>query len=473
MNAAKKPCRVGKVVKSNPITPASFQPAVPAFDAKTVAEQLDLWRLEGIKGSHARRSANGEFMVLSGDDFNRLLRRHGVRLRPLEGEVLSDADQLKDYLQDHRRVDATMDNLAGYGAGVYQVSGAFMMVKKSPRLIQPVAGDCSLILRLIERMLPEENGWSQVMLFHAWMKHCLDQKVKRGLALIIAGPIDCGKSMLPYLIASPLLGGRSADPGPHMFGDTDFNAELFGSEHLQMEDPAPKHHFSRTVFAENIKRIVANNTARFHPKGRDAITLTPKWHLSISLNDEPETMKILPELREDVADKILMLRAQRPFEDELLKLPQNHEREEFAQRIASVLPAYVHYLNRLTVPEAYQGARFGVKAWQNPSLSTDLFDSTPAGRLLALIDETFLWTADMAEGMEQGCGSFAEIRTEMERHITWGDEAKGFFKVNRIEQLLGRLVKSHPTRIERHRITSGNRKGNYYWKVMAPKPAVV
>ena len=175
MKRQSKPSRVGRINKPDPKTPASFQPASLAFNPEVVAESLDLWRLEGTKGSHVRRAQNGEFMLLSADDFNRLLRRQGIRLKAMEGEVLSDADHLKDYLQESRRVEFTMENLAGFTAGVYQMSGAVMMVKKSPKRISAAVGNCDLILRLIERMLPAENGYSQSILFHAWMKHSIDQ----------------------------------------------------------------------------------------------------------------------------------------------------------------------------------------------------------------------------------------------------------------------------------------------------------
>ena len=470
--------RVGKMVKPDKKAPAAFEPGPPEapppappppFDAQAVAEKLDLWRLDGSKGQHLRLSKDDEYIDLSGDDFTRLMKRNGVRTKPADGEVLSDADQLKDCLQESRRVDFAMVNLAGFKRGIYRISGAVLMVKKSPRLITPKAGEWSFIRALIERMLATEAGaatLSQVTLFHAWMKACINPERKSGLALILAGPRDCGKSVLQHLIITPLLGGRNADPGPHMFGDTDFNAELFGSEHLQMEDPAPKNKFSKEAFAEKIKGIVANNTQRFHPKGRDAVTLAPKWHLSISVNDDPETMKIIPEFREDVADKLLLLRVQRPQDGDGFALPADHERGAFRERIALELPAYAAFLEAMEVPEAYHGKRFGVKAWQNPTLATRLFDDSPTGRLLALIDGCSLWDKEIRAGLDKGCGTFAELRTELEVDITYGDEAKGLFKFYRIEHLLGKLLSAHPDRIEHPRLTSGPHKGSYLWKIL-------
>lgn len=467
--------RVGKVVKPDSKAPAIFEPGAPAapppaeFDAKLVSERLHLYRLDGAKGCHLRKSRDGDFVDMSGDDFSRCMKRNGVKLKAAEGETLSQADELKDYVQENRRVDFSMSNLAGHVAGICTVAGAAMLVKKSPRLVKPVPGDWSFIRALIERMLGQtETAFSQVLLFHAWMKMAMDREQKGGLALILAGPRNCGKSLLQHFIITPLLGGRNADPGPHMFGDTDFNAELFGSEHLQMEDPAPKRGFSKETFAEKIKGVVANNTHRFHPKGRDAVTLAPKWHLSISLNDDPDTMKIIPDMREDITDKILLLRVQRPHDGDGFALPAEHERAAFRELLASQLPAFAYYLETMVIPEEYQGQRFGVKAWQNPTLASQLFEASPAGRLLELIDETRLWEIEIRKGLQAGWGNYSEIQAELERHIIQGDEAKRLFKFSKIDLLLSKLKASNPARVEHDRFSKGPEKGRAYWKILPP-----
>ncbi len=471
--------RVGKVVKPDKKTPATFQPGPPAtpppppFDARAVAEKLNLWRADGAKGCHFRESRDGEFIDMSGDDFSRCMKREGVRLKPAEGEYLSQVDLLKDYVQEERRVDFAMSNLAGYAAGVYSVSGASMLVKKSPKLITPAPGDWSFLEKLIDRLLGGgATSLSQVTLFHCWMKLAMDREQQSGLALILAGPRNCGKSLLQHLVITPLLGCRNADPGPHMFGDTDFNAELFGSEHLQMEDPAPKRGFSRETFAEKIKGIVANNTHRFHPKGRDAVTLAPKWHLTISVNDDPETMRIIPDLRDDVTDKFILLRVQRPYDGDGFNLPTVPERPFFRSLIAKQLPAYAAFLRDLEIPKEYAFGRLGLVPWQNPTLAGELFTASPSGKLLSLIDETKLWEASIRDGLPSGAGSYAEIRGELERHLTQGDEAKAFFKHQQIEKLLGKLKESNPDRVKHVRFTSGPEKGRFYWQICqqpAPK----
>jgi hypothetical protein len=50
-----------------------------------------------------------------------------------------------------------------------------------------------------------------------------------------------------------------------------------------------------------IKEICANTTQSAHPKNRNAVTLTPFWRLSISVNDEPEKLMILPPIDESLS----------------------------------------------------------------------------------------------------------------------------------------------------------------------------
>src|SRR5258708_40122450 len=94
-----------------------------------------------------------------------------------------------------------------------------------------------------------------------------------------------------------------------MAGLTHFNKDLFAAEHLMIEDEvastAIKH---RRHFATRIKDFTVNEVQSCHAKGRDAISLRPFWRLTISLNDEPENLLILPPIDESLEDKIMLLK---------------------------------------------------------------------------------------------------------------------------------------------------------------------
>lgn len=51
---------------------------------------------------------------------------------------------------------------------------------------------------------------------------------------------------------------------------------------------------SRRNLRSHLKQMTVNEAQRLHAKNRDAIMVKPFWRLSISLNDEPEDLHVLP-----------------------------------------------------------------------------------------------------------------------------------------------------------------------------------
>ena len=106
-----------------------------------------------------------------------------------------------------------------------------------------------------------------------------------------------------------MLGGRAAKPTEYMSGRTPFNADLFAAEHLMIEDEYGSTDLrTRREFGARIKDITVNDVQSCHAKNRwQAISLRPFWRLSISLNDEPENLMVLPPVDESLSDKLMLL----------------------------------------------------------------------------------------------------------------------------------------------------------------------
>lgn len=145
-------------------------------------------------------------------------------------------------------------------------------------------------------------------------------------------------------------------------------------------------HQARSALADAIKTIVANKVHSCHGKRRDIVNLCPGWGLSMSLNNEPERMMILPRLTADVQDKISILRATRYAMPVATETPE--EKAAFGQKIVGELPAHLHWLeNEFEIPVEWRSSRFGVKEFQNPQLLESLDELSPATILLELIDQ--------------------------------------------------------------------------------------
>jgi hypothetical protein len=125
------------------------------------------------------------------------------------------------------------------------------------------------------------------------------------------------------------------------------------------DESASVSYQARSALGAQIKAIAVNKIHACHGKRRDIVNLCPWWRLSISLNNEPERMMILPRLGEDVSDKIILLRVTRhPMP---MPTATAEEKELFRQVISQQLPGYLSWLeNEFKIPNEWVSQRFGI-----------------------------------------------------------------------------------------------------------------
>ena len=512
----KKPSRRGKAVKPKRGESAEFKPggaAPPAkgtFDPEKSATALHLWWEDGdgqtfIVGQNPRtvprvngHAHNGGLMIDGGDALFQeqpqvwsrwpekkvvnLLRLQWVRLKPREGEQLSEADRVLLHVMQNRRLEFSVSSLAGYAAGIYDdPTGQRFLVRSSPKLVDPKEGDWSMVKALIDSKLDMtgESGPDQTPYFHGWMKVALEAlhaggpgNWRPGQCCIFAGKADSGKSRIQHQIITGLIGGRSADPGPYLFGRTDFNGEMFGAEHLMMEDPASSTKtVDRVYFGEMLKQLIVNDTQRLHRKREDAMVVSPFFRVTISVNDDPDKMRVLPLLTPDMKDKVNLFMVN----PGALPMPTSTlgERHEFRRVIEEQLPAYAWWLlNEFEI--SHPSVRFGVSHWHHPALAMELFDDTPAAELLQVIDAAVfsvtsdspikykLWELESHAKVENEWeGSALDLERlllgEGDHACSVAREAKRVCMHNKFDRLLSRLKEDQPERVIHHRTNSERR----------------
>lgn len=335
------------------------------------------------------RDGQGGWSSVNETSLKRHMRAAGLKTEAKDGAFVSEIDAELIDLQTERAVQYA-GPLAGQKSGFYEICGNRVLVTQSPKLPIFHAGEWPTLERLLSDLFrdPEHNqrdyvlGWLQIAL-----QGMTTENRRPGQALAIAGPRGCGKSLLQNLI-TVLLGGRSAKPYQFMTGQTPFNADLFSAEHLMVEDEfASTDLRARRNFGAQIKDLTVNRTVNCHAKNRQAVSLTPFWRLSITLNDEAENLLILPPLDESLADKLIILRAASP--------PPNRpvldadEYSAFWEQLVSELPAFGHFLlNTYSIPEELRSTRFGIAHWHHPALVASIETLAPEFRLLDLIDQT-------------------------------------------------------------------------------------
>lgn len=515
--------RRGRVKKTQDDEPAEFEAgsAAPskAFDPAEVCEELKLyWENDGgdsfvLEASEGLWSKWPESSIKK---LARLLPHRMIALKVREGERLSEMDRVLLHARQYRCVEKVLPALAGYRSGVHELrDGRQVIIKVPPKLVDPKPGEWPVLKALIEGRLDDANvpGWQgrQSVLFHAWCKIAYESLMygepgsyKPGHALVLAGPVGCGKSRLQINVITPLLGGRTADPTEFLTGGDSFNADMMGAEHLQMEEllTGSQKTMDRVALSESMKRLVATESKRMRLMRVDPLTVDPFWRFSLSLNDDPDKLRAFPMLTPDFRDKVLMLRVlKRP-----LPMPTTTaaEQKEFNAATRAEMKAYAHWLlHEFEVPEELlrengeDATRFGFRSWQHPSLAAELFDDTPAAQLLRLIDAAefehnvngtrHLWDLPGPQWNQAGrkgreCSSWTQepglwrgSAIDLEKLLS-GDspgwscsvakEAQKLFRHAAVERLLSRLKEDRFDRVAQHRMNDRR-----LWTIAQPEAA--
>lgn len=382
---------------------AESAPPADAFDAEAAAAKHQLWWLNGSDRwflPHARNGVPG-WLDMNVSQLKGMLKIAGIHAGKEDGQTSSQFEKLIVHTMKTRAVDFAA-SIAGSAAGIAEIGTARVLIRDSPRLVTPQEGDFSPVMDFIEALLGGDER-RQVAHFIGWLKIAVDALYegsrRSGQCLVLIGPPDCGKSRVQHQLITPVLGGRAADPKSYFFGETNFNNELIGSEHLLIEEiPSKTRYDDRQFFGERIKEVVANDTERLHAKNRDAVTVSAFHRLTISLNDSK--LHVLPPVTQDMRDKLIVLRVQPcpQYWERFADAPD--PRKAFRDTIAGALPAFVHALrHEFTIPEELRSRRFGVKDYQHPDVLEAMFEQEQESLLLLLIDKEIFTAHPVGAGV--------------------------------------------------------------------------
>ena len=325
------------------------------------------------------QNSEGDYQFTNETNTGRVLREMGISNKP-DTATTSPLDRVFNILHDRYHVDHYLA-LAGHPPGLLDIPGKRVLITKGPKLIKPVKGVFPTMEEFINGLLRD-----QAIYMHCWnhlaVTPLYNRKIERGLALILAGPRNSGKSVCQNFIITPLLGGRVARPYAYMVGDTTFNGDWFESEHLMLEDETPPNNYDKQQrIAAGIKTLVANEIQWCHGKGDKALTLTPFWRVSISVNNNSANLRAVPANDETLDDKLLILET---YPEATVRLVEKlGSQEAFRNKLREELPAYLYHLRyEFQIPEDLKDTRFGMKPFRNPDIVKAVKESAPYVHLL-------------------------------------------------------------------------------------------
>lgn len=389
------------------------------------------------------RDAAGEYVLTPESGARRRLRQLGFSGVVEAGKILSPLDAESVRLQREGSV-AFAGPVAGHVVGVRELAGRRVLVTNS---VEPLAADPSGTCNTLNGIFVQMLGNEQFTRFCLWAHYARRRLLRREWhplpALALVGEAAAGKSYLQSIITR-LLGGRVGKPAQFMQGTTNFNGELFGAEHLAFEDESARcDSVSRRSLGEKIKEMLFCKTVHCHSKNRPGVSLEPIWALTLSINSNPEHLKVLPTLDQSLTDKILMLRCEahpRP-------VPPGEDETEWLTRTAQVeCPAFAATLDGMdlsTVAPEMLAPRTKVAGWQHPDLLRELQDMAPEAQLLRLVDDILFATS----AASSWTGSADELSRRL-RESRYGNEAGKLLSwPTACGVYLGRLESRHPNRV--------------------------
>ena len=218
-------------------------------------------------------------------------------------------------------------------------------------------------------------------------------------------------------------------------------------EHWKIADQGDTDEKGRRKLAESIKQGVANEQVLYHPKfgSRKLVSAYRRW--TISCNDEPKYLKILPQMDDSLVDKLLILQA---FEGGIPEEYRPREKwKEYREMIYSELPAFSHYLRNRPLGDAGKG-RFDVADYQAPEILRKMEETNPEHQPLNLMDMEFagIEREDCVEGT--AAQILALLGKESKLYQLYRGSSKAFGRY------LNGMVREHRDRFK-SRMLHGNR----------------
>lgn len=416
------------------------------------------------KGKYMVPDKHGDWMPETRQDtVDFLIAQYGFDSCRAANNGLSAIDSELLRIRREQRVDYA-NSLAGYGRGLLpDMNGKAVLVTNARKAIVPVRGPWPIIKQIVNTLLASQDD-IQETIFHGWMaeicKSLKSEKWRPGQILCLIGRSNNGKSLVQSIITS-ITGGRDADPSLYLSRRTNFNGELFAAEHLRINDEIVTcSNAGVRQLWNGLKQIAANRTHKLHDKNHRGIDLPVFWRCTMSLNDGPEDLRLLPPMDDSMADKFILLKcsaAKLPMATETME-----QETQLWNAIVGEVPHYVYWLlHEFVLPDNFRSPRYGVKHFHHPEIIAMQKGQSPEGILINLIDSI---GADLfTEVKRPWTGTANELKARLLRAPFYAkqDARMAFIKGRNFSDYLERLAAEFPGRVR----ATGNARNGTSWIV--------
>jgi len=336
---------------------------VKKFEVGRIGQAIEKYWYDGK--NYFVRLDNGEhFMALKDEVRLDLRARHGLSAKVGKGENLSEVEKALFTIHNEKRVSAALP-FAMIKEHIVDYDGEKYFNTSNIRPLKPANGEQKwgenfpIIADWLDTIFGEEQLKYELAWLHYGYKGAIDGRPEKGHAHFLVGEPNCGKTLYNTTILAGLFGGH-IKASEYLVGKADnFNEHLFTKFLWTVDDEAPTaSRAMHTSFTAKIKEHVANN--EFLMNGKFKTPGRAKWsgRLSITLNDDPVSLRILPDLDMSVKDKVMIFRM-KPF----TKFTRC-----FKDKITKELPYFAKFVHDFSIPDDMLDVRFGVQAYIEDSI---------------------------------------------------------------------------------------------------------
>ena len=224
------------------------------------------------------------------------------------------------------------------------------------------------IASFMERLFPDIIQRDRFMAAWAYAyRNAYEGRPRNGHVLFVAGGVGCGKNFLSECLYGESLGG-SLDASAYILGQTRFNDYLMRIGVWTLNDTVAKGDSrERNIFAKALKKMAANQLHTCEGKYKSAAEIYWQGRIIVTLNTDPDSLQILPDIEVSNRDKISLFKtSDEPMQD-----------RDGAAKAKAEMGALCSYLLNWEIPEHCVGdARWGVRNYLHPELLAEASNSS-------------------------------------------------------------------------------------------------
>jgi len=307
---------------------------------------------------------------------------------PKDGQF-SELDRITRAVQEHRRIEAAMPFIH-HPTGLLEYNNKKYLNVATAACLPPSGqpGEWgehfSWLARFLDGLFTEETNKQR---FLAWWKHFYVNGLERspllGQALFLVGPSSCGKTLLNCNILAKSVGGFM-DASDYIVNGGDYSGSFLEKPIMAIDDGEASYSPSaRAKYASRLKKISANPDLAYGQKYAKADQVRWLGRVVVTMNDDPDSLQMLPDLQQHLIDKLIVLRVKKPP----FPFPTNKEIEA---TINLELPHLLQWLVDWNPPKELIGEnRFGVRSFVETDIKTEALGSTPDECFLELVRAFF------------------------------------------------------------------------------------